>query len=82
MKINDIIYEAGDYKIQFISTVPSPGSIIVNGKHTSTAGHKGFKFHLLKKDVFYKSYSVATSYPYNYELIKSSVINVLKNFTI
>lgn len=66
MKIGDVIFEQGIYKIKFAEVLPE------------SEIRKGFRFHLLKKDEFFKSYAVSTGYPYNYDLMKSTVINLFK----
>lgn len=70
MSIGDIIFEQGVYKIHFVESM---------GPDT---GHKGFKFCLLKEDTPYKYYTIATGYPYNYGLMKSTVIGIFKKLMI
>lgn len=70
MNIGDIIFEQGIYKIQFVESMEP------------TAGHKWFKFCLLKDGTPYKYYSIATGYPYNYGLMKSTVIGIFKNLMV
>jgi len=78
MKAGDVIYEEGIYKVKFIEILPAPSIIFFAGQKQNASTNKGFKFHLFKNNEFYKSYSLASGYPYNYDLMKSTVINVLK----
>lgn len=81
MNVGDVIFEQGIYTIKFITFLPAPDYIIVNGEKNK-AGHKGFEFALFKSGEPFKYYSIASGYPYNFELMKSTVIGIFKQLMI
>lgn len=81
MNTGEIIYEQGNYKIQFYKN--DTGQTFIDGVLVNV---KSYHFRLLKYDMPFKYYTGAIPYPkYNQndiDKIKSACIDVLKKFIL
>lgn len=80
MNVGDVIWQDSIHAIRFEKNLGAPGYFSVKGKIHSGARHKGFQFCLYKDNAPFKYFSSVTEYPYNYDLIKSEVINAFKKY--